>query len=158
MLYNRRTHCVSLVRACPRLSTPTRALALEAALTSPCAAHRGPLSFPAAMSWTAAVLCVLTAVCARYVLRPSPLDSLPGPRLARLTPLWIFVRALRGTRCYATDAAFARHGPVVRVGPNLVAINDPSKCAARRSLALILRGSATSTTARTRGPGMLSNC
>ena len=82
------------------------------------------------MAWTAAVLCVLAAVCARYVLRSSALDKLPGPRLARLSPLWIFIRALKGTRCYATDACFARYGPVVRVGPNLVAINDTSKSVA----------------------------
>ncbi|KAH7097739.1 cytochrome P450 [Auriculariales sp. MPI-PUGE-AT-0066] len=56
----------------------------------------------------------------------SPLarQRIPGPLLAALSDVWYQWHGVRGTRVHAIHALFAQYGPVVRIGPNRVALND----------------------------------
>ncbi|EJD41987.1 cytochrome P450 [Auricularia subglabra TFB-10046 SS5] len=72
------------------------------------------------------VLYVTRTVCnALWSLLFSPLSSIPGPRLAAVTDWWLEWHALRFRRCAAIHDAFQRFGPVVRIGPNKLALSNP---------------------------------
>ncbi|KAI0165288.1 cytochrome P450 [Hypoxylon sp. FL1284] len=53
-----------------------------------------------------------------------PLRHVPGPLVARLTPLWLWYVAWRGTECRSVAALHARYGPAVRVAPREVDLAD----------------------------------
>ncbi|KAI1371314.1 cytochrome P450 [Hypoxylon crocopeplum] len=53
-----------------------------------------------------------------------PLRHIPGPLIARLTPCWLWYISWRGTESRAISALHKRYGPVVRIAPNEVDIND----------------------------------
>ena len=56
----------------------------------------------------------------------SPLKSFPGPAATSFTNIWRLQDVYRG-RCDITQTALHRkYGPVVRMGPNLVSLADPS--------------------------------
>ncbi|KAK0723551.1 cytochrome P450 [Lasiosphaeria miniovina] len=61
-----------------------------------------------------------------YQIFLHPLSRYPGPLLAKLTDYWRF-RDVRSRRSHLTRVALhERHGPVVRVGPNMLSIADPA--------------------------------
>ncbi|KAJ7826807.1 benzoate para-hydroxylase, partial [Mycena olivaceomarginata] len=50
---------------------------------------------------------------------------IPGPFLARWTPLWLAYQAYRGRRYKAVHAAHLRYGTVVRITPNHISVASP---------------------------------
>lgn len=60
-----------------------------------------------------------------YDLYFSPLSSIPGPKLAAFSDLWLtFYGALRFQQCKVIHELFEVYGPVVRIGPRKVAFKD----------------------------------
>lgn len=58
-------------------------------------------------------------------LRNNALRSVPGPRLAAFSNLWLLYQCRRGRRYLAVDGAHKKYGHVVRIQPNHVSIADP---------------------------------
>jgi len=55
----------------------------------------------------------------------TPLRSLPGPLLNRLTSLPLYYHSYAGTEASYIHALHATHGPIVRIAPADVSIQDP---------------------------------
>lgn len=55
----------------------------------------------------------------------SPLRSVPGPFLARLTSLWYFLKVRTGHFEKENIALHKKYGPIVRLTPNKFSIDDP---------------------------------
>lgn len=53
-----------------------------------------------------------------------PLRHIPGPLIARITPLWLWYIAWNGTECRSVARLHEKYGPVVRVAPNEVDVSD----------------------------------
>lgn len=53
-----------------------------------------------------------------------PLADHPGPFWASLTNLWSFHLSLKGNWPHRLDELHLQYGPIVRIAPNEVAIND----------------------------------
>lgn len=74
------------------------------------------------------VVAALTAVKVLVVVTQtfvSPLRSVKGPFLARFTNLWYLWRVANGSFEFENIELHRRHGPVVRLAPNMYSINDP---------------------------------
>jgi hypothetical protein len=56
----------------------------------------------------------------------SPLRSIPGPFLAKFTDAWRALDYWKTTQIQSHRELHARHGAAVRIGPNMVSLNDPS--------------------------------
>ena len=56
----------------------------------------------------------------------SPLRSIPGPFLAKFTDAWRALDYWQTTQIQSHQELHARHGPAVRIGPNMVSLSDPS--------------------------------
>ncbi|OAQ59226.2 benzoate 4-monooxygenase cytochrome P450 [Pochonia chlamydosporia 170] len=56
----------------------------------------------------------------------SPLRKYPGPYLAGWTNLWRFYHVLKLNSHLVVDELHRKYGPVVRIGPNLLSLSDPS--------------------------------
>jgi hypothetical protein len=54
-----------------------------------------------------------------------PLRSIPGPWISSVTSLWIRWQRWHGRLSFEADKLMAKYGPVVRISPNLVILNDP---------------------------------
>jgi len=54
------------------------------------------------------------------------LRHIPGPFIARYTPVWLWSLIWRGTECRTIAALHKKYGPVVRLAPNVVDILDGS--------------------------------
>lgn len=67
-------------------------------------------------------LTVLTIVI--YRLYFHPLSKFPGPLLAKLTSLWIYKEAYRGTESSTLAALHAKYGPIICIAPNELDIAD----------------------------------
>ncbi|KAJ7718957.1 benzoate para-hydroxylase [Mycena maculata] len=59
------------------------------------------------------------------ILYCDPLRQIPGPVLARWTPLWLGYQARMGRRYLAVDMAHKKYGPIVRIAPNHVSVAHP---------------------------------
>ncbi|KAJ8119765.1 hypothetical protein ONZ43_g3357 [Nemania bipapillata] len=80
-------------------------------------------SLPGAMS--AVVIALTVSVVAALVrIYSDPLKHIPGPTIARFTPLWLWYISWKGVECTEIDALHKKYGPVVRVAPNEVDISD----------------------------------
>ncbi|CDO77817.1 hypothetical protein BN946_scf184722.g9 [Trametes cinnabarina] len=55
-----------------------------------------------------------------------PLAAYPGPRLAKLSSLWLTYVSHTGKRYEILDALHAQYGPFLRVGPNHITVNSAS--------------------------------
>ncbi|KAL4743985.1 cytochrome P450 [Aspergillus similis] len=53
-----------------------------------------------------------------YLLHRHPLSSIPGPRLAACTSLWLAYHTYIGDECSTLFALHQRYGPVLRIAPN----------------------------------------
>lgn len=53
-----------------------------------------------------------------------PLRKIPGPFIAKLTSLWLWYHAYYGTESTAIQEAHEKYGPIIRIGPNEVNIDD----------------------------------
>lgn len=59
-----------------------------------------------------------------YKIYFNPLAHIPGPLIARLTPMWLYSLSYRGIEASTVDDLHKRLGPVVQVAPNEVDIAD----------------------------------
>lgn len=73
---------------------------------------------------TGLVLCAPLWLTVQFVKRNDPFHDIPGPFLARWTPLWLAYQARRGLRYLAVDDLHKKYGPVVRISPNHISVAD----------------------------------
>ncbi|KIX94537.1 uncharacterized protein Z520_09583 [Fonsecaea multimorphosa CBS 102226] len=59
-----------------------------------------------------------------YALLFSPLGKIPGPFLARLTPLWLRYIDMTGNRTTTLHKLHQKYGSTILVGPNEISVND----------------------------------
>lgn len=58
-----------------------------------------------------------------YGLYFGPLSKIPGPRIAAATNLWLLRRLYQYRKNRTINDCFEEYGPIVRIGPNKVALN-----------------------------------
>ncbi|KAL0948853.1 hypothetical protein HGRIS_008974 [Hohenbuehelia grisea] len=85
----------------------------------------GPLSIGLA-SWgvLSALLILSICVIASRNFRVDPFADIPGPFLARWTPLWLAYQARRGRRYKVIDELHKTYGRFVRISPNHISVAD----------------------------------
>ncbi|KAF5672002.1 cytochrome P450 monooxygenase [Fusarium heterosporum] len=81
-----------------------------------------------------------------------PLSKIPGPTTGRWTTLILKYHTLSGRRMQYLDSLFVKYGPVVRVSPTEIGINDPE---AVRVIQKVSGGFKKSAWYDKTGPGML---
>ena len=71
---------------------------------------------------------IAAAVLVYYVslYLASPLKDIPGPFLAKFSNLWRIFDYYKLTQPITQRRLHAKYGPAVRLGPNLVSLNDPA--------------------------------
>lgn len=69
-----------------------------------------------------ALIYVLVISC--YNLFLHPLRKIPGPILSKLTTLWLFRQEIAGDSSSILAELHKQYGPLVRISPNEVSIND----------------------------------
>ncbi|KAF4464692.1 cytochrome p450 monooxygenase [Fusarium albosuccineum] len=68
---------------------------------------------------------VLFQICqALYSAWLRPLAKIPGPRLPTATSLWIRWQRWHGRLSFEADKLLTKYGPIVRIAPNIVLVND----------------------------------
>lgn len=75
------------------------------------------------------LLAALIALYIVYILIAglcSPLRRIPGPRIAYFTKLWYFIRVGKRDFQHENIDLHRKYGPLVRVGPKLVSVDDPA--------------------------------
>lgn len=63
----------------------------------------------------------------RGYLSPVARQHIPGPPLARFTRAWSTLHFLGFRRIFATEEAHKKYGPIVRIAPDYISINRPSR-------------------------------
>ncbi|KAI8799639.1 cytochrome P450 monooxygenase-like protein [Cladochytrium replicatum] len=79
------------------------------------------------INWALGILaCLILSELARmiYNTKIHPLKKVPGPWIAAATPLWIAWQRWNGRLSLTADALLTKYGPVVRISPSMVLIND----------------------------------
>lgn len=56
----------------------------------------------------------------------SPLKAFPGPIVARFTNLWRVYDIWKGRADITHNSLHRKHGPAVRLGPNMISLSDPA--------------------------------
>lgn len=71
---------------------------------------------------------IMAAILAYYLIcyLTSPLKDIPGPFLAKFTNLWRVYDYYHLVSPETQKMLHAKHGIAVRLGPNLVSLNEPS--------------------------------
>jgi hypothetical protein len=66
-------------------------------------------------------------VCGNFLhhILLSPLKSIPGPVVARLTRLWLAIEGYRGTFHTTLLSLHDEYGELVRIGPNELSVVEP---------------------------------
>ena len=59
-----------------------------------------------------------------YRIKLHALSKIPGPRLPAASSLWIRWQRWHGRLSFKADHLLSKHGPIVRIAPNMVLIND----------------------------------
>ena len=54
------------------------------------------------------------------------LDNIPGPFIARFSNIWRLARKWRGDYLSTIRSLHNQHGSIIRIGPNVVSIADPT--------------------------------
>jgi hypothetical protein len=70
------------------------------------------------------VLYALSVLYGRY--RPA-LAGIPGPTLAKWTKLWRLYDVYKGQSHQTAISLHQRHGPLVRIAPNVISVGDPQE-------------------------------
>lgn len=105
-----------------RLATATHSSILYRSLA---ASTKYVSSSPAFLLFPFVLLVFWYTAHAVYNLYFSPLSSIPGPKIAAFSDLWlIFHGALQFRQCKVIHELFETYGPVVRIGPGKVAFKD----------------------------------
>lgn len=73
--------------------------------------------------WTVVAVLVISYLY-QHLITYRALQGIPGPLAARFSNLWLFSTARRGKRFFIVDQVHKKYGPMVRVQPNHVSIND----------------------------------
>ncbi|KAI1611809.1 cytochrome P450 oxidoreductase [Exophiala viscosa] len=74
------------------------------------------------------ILLLLLVICyVIYVRYGTPLRNVPGPFLASVTRLWKLRKILSGDFEWTNIDLHGHYGPIVRIGPNEVSIDDPDE-------------------------------
>ena len=82
-------------------------------------------SSPASMALALLALFCLFKICqVVYRVNLHALSKIPGPRLPAASSLWIRWQRWHGRLSFRADHLLAKHGPIVRIAPNMVLIND----------------------------------
>ncbi|KAM7183701.1 Cytochrome P450 [Rhypophila sp. PSN 637] len=68
---------------------------------------------------------IVWQVMSNLVFSPIP-SNIPGPLIARITPKWIYLVELSGSRGRTVDALHKKYGPVVRLSPNELSFSSLS--------------------------------
>ena len=79
-------------------------------------------------SWNPLLLFAL-AVVILWFLTPvlfSGLGHIPGPFISKFSNLWKINAAFRGEMPQRNIALHRKYGPLVRMGPNLISVDDPT--------------------------------
>ena len=76
---------------------------------------------------TYSILVGLGLVAARLLFShvSSPLKEFPGPITAKFTDLWRFYDYWCCTHTSSHQTLHKKHGPAVRIGPNMISLSDP---------------------------------
>lgn len=59
-----------------------------------------------------------------YFITHRALRQIPGPLVASISDLWLLSTARRGKRYLIVDETHKKYGPIVRVQPNHISVND----------------------------------
>ncbi len=72
------------------------------------------------------LLCAVTSLAAVVIYRLffAPLSKFPGPKITAVTQLWMMYHEFKGDRTVIIDQLHSRYGPVVRVSPDEVSLNN----------------------------------
>lgn len=75
--------------------------------------------------WTALLLLIVVQA-ARMIYRAHvhPLRSIPGPWISSATSAWIRWQRWNGRLSFEADKLMTKYGPIVRISPDLVILND----------------------------------
>lgn len=60
----------------------------------------------------------------RHFFTYRALRRIPGPFIAKFSKIWLLITARRGKRYILVDEAHEKYGPVIRIQPNHISIND----------------------------------
>ncbi|CAE7135275.1 unnamed protein product [Rhizoctonia solani] len=88
------------------------------------------LSWNAGLSYLTIVWSILWVLIRFYNLYFHPLKRIPGPILPAATSLWIRWQRWQGKLSFTADDLLAVYGPIIRISPNLVLVNDPAAVSA----------------------------
>ncbi|KAI1107412.1 cytochrome P450 [Jackrogersella minutella] len=89
-----------------------------------------PFTFDSHVSTSSGFIFCFMLIFYWAIVRPfyiSQLRHVPGPRLAAISSLWLDSRYYNETAVPLIRSLHAKYGPIVRVGPNEVAIDDPKQ-------------------------------
>ncbi|KAJ8115209.1 hypothetical protein OPT61_g3091 [Boeremia exigua] len=76
--------------------------------------------------WASFILVIIIwAAKMTYRAHIHPLRSIPGPWISSATTLWIRWHRWHGRLSLEADKLMSQYGPIVRISPNLVILNDP---------------------------------
>lgn len=85
-----------------------------------------PALFVAALSPVSIGVAVISILLLKvlYGLSTDRLGHIPGPFIARLTPIWYWYLTWKGIECTVITGLHKKYGPVVRIAPNEIDISD----------------------------------
>ena len=72
------------------------------------------------------LIAFLGVLLAHQFTSRSPLDTFPGPALARYSNIWRLVKVWRGDSHKTYQKLHERSGKIVRIGPNCLHVSDSS--------------------------------
>ncbi|KAI9667995.1 MAG: hypothetical protein M1821_000815 [Bathelium mastoideum] len=72
-----------------------------------------------------AIATIAVVILAYFILFRDPLVSVPGPLLARFSPLWLIYHSRKGDMHRRMIELHEEHGKLVRLGRNEVSVSDP---------------------------------
>lgn len=93
-------------------------------------------SEPALLLFGAAGIAIF--LCLGYACYGSGLSHIPGPAVSRISNLWKLNAAFRADMPRRNIALHRKYGSLVRIGPNMVSVNDPSAISTIYSFSKVL--------------------